>query len=135
MGALPDSANFNIYEAQNTEYPSETFLVNKSTGRIEKIGGGMEAMEQSIDIILSVERYRYQIFTSNFGNELYKLIGKPREYVISMTKRRIHEAFSMDKRIISTDNFTFDEDKNGTIIKCAFDVKTVFGTTRKEVEI
>ena len=56
MGALPDSANFNIYEAQNTEYPSETFLVNKSTGRIEKIGGGMEAMEQAIDIILSVER-------------------------------------------------------------------------------
>ena len=66
MGALPDSANFNIYEAKNTEYPSETFLVNKSTGRIEKIGGGMEAMEQAIDIILSVERYRYQIFTSNF---------------------------------------------------------------------
>lgn len=54
-------------------------------------------MEQAIDIILSVERYRYQIFTSNFGNELYKLIGKPREYVISMTKRRIMRLFQWIK--------------------------------------
>jgi hypothetical protein len=134
MATLPKSANTAIYENENREYPTETYLVDKSTGTIKKVGGGLEAMKQAIEIILDTERYQNQIYTSNFGRELKKLIGKPPEYVTSMLKRRIQEAFSSDKRILSVNDFLFDASDLGTL-RCTFKVKTVFGTIPGEVEI
>ncbi len=134
MATLPKSANTTIYENENREYPTETYLVDKSTGTIKKVGGGLEAMKQAIEIILDTERYQNQIYTSNFGRELKKLIGKPPEYVTSMLKRRIQEAFSSDKRILSVNDFLFDATDLGTL-RCTFKVKTVYGTIPGEVEI
>lgn len=134
MATLPKSANTAIYENENREYPTETYLVDKSTGTIKKVGGGLEAMKQAIEIILDTERYQNQIYTSNFGRELKKLIGKPPEYVTSMLKRRIQEAFSSDKRILSVNDFLFDATDLGTL-RCTFKVKTVYGTIPGEVEI
>lgn len=91
-------------------------------------------MKQTIEIILNTERYGNQIYTANFGREFNRLIGKPPEYVASMLKRRIREAFSMDSRIIAVENFIFDTTDSGAV-KCAFDVKTVFGIISKEVEV
>ncbi|MDR7813393.1 DUF2634 domain-containing protein [Lacrimispora sp.] len=133
METLPESSGADVYKFESKEYPTETFLIDESTGCIKKVGGGLPAMKQAIDIILNVERYQYQIYTSNFGRELNKLIGKPPEYVTSMLKRRIREAFSMDSRILSVDNFVFDI--NLGIVKSTFDVKTVFGTIPGEVEV
>lgn len=131
---LPESASTDIYENENREYPTETYLVDKSTGTIKKVGGGLEAMKQAAEIILDTERYQNQIYTSNFGRELKKLIGKPPEYVASMLKRRIQEAFSVDKRFLSVENFVFDNTELGTL-KCTFDIKTVYGSVPGEVEI
>ena len=133
MATLPKSAQAAFYENENKEYPTETYLIDKSTGTIKKVGSGLPAMRQVIDIILNVERYQYQIYTSNFGRELNKLIGKPPEYVTSMLKRRIREALCFDSRILSVDNFIF-EVILGTV-KCTFNVKTVYGTVTSEVEI
>ena len=135
MATLPETANYNVYEAQTVDYPSTTFLIDRESGRIEKTGGGLEAIKQVIEIILQVERYRYQIYSPNFGHEMNSLIGKPPEYVISMIKRRVKESLSVDNRILSVDNFTFKEASAGTTVKCAFDVKTVFGMVSAEVEI
>lgn len=135
MATLPESAEFNPYEARKVEYPSETFLINNSTKRIEKMAGGIEAMRQAIEIILNTERYHYQIYTSNFGHELHYLIGKPPEYVMSMVKRRVQEAFSMDKRILGVENFEFKTSVAGTVIHCTFEVKTVFGEVTAEVKL
>lgn len=134
MATLPESANTAFYENQSIEYPTETYLVDKSTGTIKRVGGGLEAMKQAAEIILDTERYRNQIYTSNFGRELKKLIGKPPEYVASMLKRRIQEAFSVDKRFLSVDNFVFNYAELG-VLKCTFDIKTVYGTVPGEVEI
>lgn len=134
MATLPESSDAAIYENESKEYATETYLVDKSTGTIKKVGGGLEAMKQAAEIILDTERYQNQIYTSNFGRELKKLIGKPPEYVASMLKRRIQEAFSVDKRFLSVDNFIFDTTELGTL-KCTFDIKTVYGTVPGEVEI
>jgi hypothetical protein len=134
MATLPDSASAAIYENESKEYPTETYLVDKSTGTIRKVGGGLEAMKQAAEVILSVERYQNQIYTSNFGRELKKLIGKSPEYVASMLKRRIQEAFSADKRFLSVNNFVFVTTELGTL-KCTFEIKTVYGTVPGEVEI
>lgn len=134
MATLPESASAAINENESREYPTETYLVDKSTGTIKKVGGGLEALKQAAEIILDTERYQNQIYTSNFGRELKKLIGKPPEYVASMLKRRIQEAFSADKRFLSIGNFVFDTSELGTL-KCIFDIKTVYGTVPGEVEI
>lgn len=132
METLPDSSG-SEYKSEAKEYSTETFIIDESTGSIKKVGGGLPAMKQAINIILNIERYQYQIYTSNFGRELNKLIGKPPEYVTSMLKRRIREAFSIDSRILSVNNFVFDI--NLGTVKCSFDVKTVFGTVPAEVEV
>lgn len=134
MATLPESASVTIYENESREYPTETYLVDKSTGTIKRVGGGLEAMKQAAEIILDTERYQNQIYTSNFGREIKKLIGKPPEYVASMLKRRVQEAFSIDKRFLSVDNFVFDSTELGAL-KCTFDIKTVYGTVAGEVEI
>ena len=134
MPILPETSGYNIYQAEPKEYPTETFLVNKEAGTIERIGGGLEAMRQAVEIILNIERYRYQIYSSNFGRELNRLIGRPPDYVASMLKRRIKEAFSMDSRILSVDEFEVQERGMGTIT-CAFVVRTVFGNIKEEVEV
>ncbi|WP_124065735.1 DUF2634 domain-containing protein [Clostridium sp. E02] len=133
MKTLPESSRADARKSEAKEYPTETFLIDESTGCIKKVGGGLLAMKQAINIILNVERYQYQIYTSNFGRELNKLTGKPPEYVTSMLKRRIKEAFSMDSRILSVDNFIF-EVSLGTV-KCTFDVKTIFGMVPAEVKV
>lgn len=133
MATLPESASAANYENESKEYPTETYLVDKSTGTIKRVAGGLEAMKQAIDIMLNVERYQYQIYTANFGREFNKLIGKSPEYVTSMLKRRVKEALSVDSRIISVENFVF-EIKLGAV-KCYFEVKTVFGVVSGEVEI
>ncbi|MGC6173302.1 DUF2634 domain-containing protein [Lacrimispora sp. 38-1] len=134
MATLPDSSSALFYESEKREYPTDTYLVDKGTGTIRKMGHGLEAMKQAADIILNVERYEYQIYSSNFGRELKKLVGKPPEYVTSMLKRRIREAFSMDSRFLSVDNFVFETTDAGTI-KCGFQIKTAYGTLSEEVEI
>lgn len=132
MSILPGSATTNDYNAQITEYPSDTWII--TDGHITGMGTGQEAMRQAVDAILNVERFRYQIYTPNFGVELNNLIGKEPEYVESMLKRRLSEALLVDKRILAVENFTYEQNEIG-VLHCEFDVRTVYGTIRKEAEL
>lgn len=130
MATLPESGKLNAYDSMADEMASETFIIKE--GRIIRVGGGIEAMKQAVEVILSVERFYYQIYSPNFGVELKGLIRKPPEYVSSMLKRRVTEALSGDSRIISLDNFSFVT--RGGAMYCAFEVKTVYGTIEGEVK-
>lgn len=131
MSILPSMGKQN-YNASITDYPTDTWII--SDGRIIGMGSGQEAMRQAADIILNVERFRYQIFSPSFGVELNSLVGKDPEYVESMLKRRVSEALLTDKRILSVDGFTFEHGEMGSVY-CTFDVNTVFGRLKKEVRI
>lgn len=131
---MPESSGINIYQAENQEYPSETFLIDKDIGRVTKVEGGIRAVKQMMEITLNTERYAWQIYSSDFGHELKKLVGRPPEYVKSMVKRRIREAFSMDSRILSVDDFQFEITAKGTM-HCTFTAHTVYGKTDSEVEL
>lgn len=129
MATLPDSAKY-TGQIEKTEYPTLTYAVKD--GRISGMADGLEAMRQAIDTSLRTERYRYQIYSPNFGSELNGLVGKPAEYVMSMLKRRITEALKTDRRVISVEGFAFDERESGSLA-CTFDVRTVYGAVRSEV--
>ena len=54
--------------------------------------------------------------------------------MISELPRRMEEAFLVDKRFLSVENFVFSESYRDSIA-CSFDILTVFGRFRQEVVV
>lgn len=117
-----------------TELPTTTFIIDWSSRQIAGIGTGLDAMRQAVEIILANERFRWQIYDSNFGVELEGLIGDDLDYIKAEIPRRIEEAFSVDNRILSVDNYVFTETSPG-VLSVSFDVQTVYGAIQEEVSI
>lgn len=128
MALLPEDINIGaevdvIFE----DYPTNTYYVDPLTHQIQRFTDGLEAMTQAVEIILYVERYKFQIYTPNFGVEFEGLIGEPYGFVMSEIKRRIQDAFFPDTRIIEARDFVFNpQPENGDLI-VEFVVVTVFG--------
>lgn len=133
MATLPDGVGLDV-SLRHTEQPTNTFLIDWSSGQISGMDEGLEAMRQAVEIVLQNERFRWQIYDSNFGTELEDLIGEEYDYIVSEFPRRIEEAFSMDSRILSIENFQFAEQGSGKVT-VSFDVVTVYGTLSEEVEM
>lgn len=89
------------------EHPSRTYKIEKEKDRINGYADEIAAVIQSIYLILNTERYKYVIYSWNYGVELDDLFGKPMPYVMSELERRIKEALTMDSRIDDVKEFTF----------------------------
>lgn len=133
MATLPESSDLESYQAETVSYPTETFLVDPVTHRVTGVRGGQEAMRQMVEITLNIERYQFQIYSSNAGVQLQELVGKKPEYVTSMLKRRVTDALMVDKRILSVYDFQFSISFGQ--IHCAFKVSTVYGDIDAEVTV
>lgn len=90
----------------------------------------LEAMRQAILLILSTERYKYIIYSWNYGVELEDLIGRPIPYVLSEIKRRITEALTQDTRITAVTDFDFAVQARS--VTATFTARTVFGPVEAE---
>lgn len=133
MSILPQNVGLNT-ATEYVDRPSDTFIIDWNSKQIKGVDSGLAAMRQAVEIILACERYKWQIYSSNFGTELENLAGEDAAYIESELPRRIRDAFLPDKRILSVDNFIFTE-KGGGIMTVSFDVVTVFGTLSEEVTI
>jgi len=116
------------------DYPTYTFYVDSVARQIVNFTDGLEAMRQAVEIIFAVERYRWQIFSPNFGIELTGLIGEDFGFVTSELKRRINEALIPDNRILGASDYVFTQIDTDSVY-CAFTVNTVFGNFQTEVEM
>lgn len=94
----------------------------------------LEAVKQAAFCILNTERYRYPIYSWNYGIELADLHGKPEDYVQSELPVRVTEALMQDDRIESVDGFEFKTTRVATSqlqakkeIIVSFMVHTIFG--------
>ena len=130
---LPQNVGINA-SLEYTELPTTTFIIDWSSRQIAGIGTGLDAMRQAVEIVLANERFRWQIYDSNFGVELEGLIGDDLDYIKAEIPRRIEEAFSVDSRILSVDNYVFTETSPG-VLSVSFDVQTVYGAIQEEVSI
>ena len=130
---LPQNVGINA-SLEYTGLPTTTFIIDWSSRQIAGIGTGLDAMRQAVEIILANERFRWQIYDSNFGVELEELIGDDLDYIKAEIPRRIEEAFSVDSRILSVDNYVFTETSPG-VLSVSFDVQTVYGAIQEEVSI
>lgn len=72
---------------------------------------GLEALKYAVSKILSTERYRYAIYSWNYGIELQDLYGMPHDYVAMELKRRIEEALTQDDRILDIEDFRYEQGK------------------------
>ena len=76
----------NEYELENDaaldieEIPTPTPRIIIEKNRLMGSCDGLEAIKQAVYLILNVERYRYVIYSSNYGVEFDDLLGKPVPY-------------------------------------------------------
>lgn len=133
MAVLPES-NINLSNGvEFVQQPSLTWYINKSTNRIQGNTDGLEAVRQAVEIILNVERFRWQIYSPNSGMQWDGLIGQDPGYVASELQRRITDALSVDDRVRGISNFSYTVD--GNALTASFTVNTVYGSTQTTVEV
>lgn len=93
---------------------------------------GIEAVKQAVYFILNTERFKYMIFSPNYGVELTDLIGKNRTYVNTVIQNRIREALTADYRIRAISNFSSKWDRG--LLTLTFTVQSIYGATDIEWE-
>lgn len=114
------------------EVPTKTYKV--VNGRIMGFVDDLEAMRQTVEKILSTERFDNLIYTDSYGTEYADLIGEQMDLVRSEVERVITEALVTDDRIVSIDDFTMlTIDK--TRLQVSFFVSTIFGEIKAEREV
>ncbi len=88
------------------DQPSLTWIADPVTKRLRGRGDGWEAVRQAVEIIVSVERYKWQIYTPNFGTDYDGLLGSEPGFAASELKRRLEDAFLPDSRLLGMNDFT-----------------------------
>lgn len=129
MALLPDTEE--LEELDIVEQSSNTFIAGED--QIAGMADGLEAMRQTVQNILQTERFDYQIYSSNYGVELNDLVGADPDYIKAALPVRIEEALSVDDRILSVDDFTFEFSGDKAVVTC--NVQTVYGTVNTGVQI
>ncbi len=119
---------------KNQKRKSKNYKMNFYDKNIRGFVDEKEAVKQAIGKILSTERYKYNIYSWNYGVEFSDLFGESESYVCLELKKRIREALEQDDRIESVDNFDFDTSKKG-VVGVSFEVITVFGSFNYEKEV
>lgn len=115
------------------DQPSLTWIADPATHRIRGRGDGWEAVRQAVEIIVSVERFRWQIYTPNFGTDYDGLLGTEPGYAASELQRRLEDAFLPDNRILGIKDFQWTF--SGVSLTAAFTVRTVFGDVPSGMEV
>lgn len=121
-------------EFESKQMPSLNYKLHFDENIINGLCDAREAMKQVIYKIINTERYKYVIYSWNYGIELADLFGEPVSYVCLELERRITEALVQDDRIEAVDSFSFDISRGG-IVHVAFVVHTIFGEIKTEKEV
>lgn len=121
-----------IRNIEEVVLPSYTYQVKN--GRIHGYIDGLEAMRQAVEKILLTERFEWVIYSSNYGVELERLIGKPYDFVKADLERTISQALLVDTRIKSIQNFFIEQLTKDSLL-CVFEVHTISGLFKVEKEV
>lgn len=121
---IKTSADITVKEQPTKTYKMELYKGNYILGFVDS----QKAMEQAIYKIIRTERYKYIIYSWNYGIELEDLFGMPVEYCVVELERRVSEALLQDNRITAVHTFEFDtESERGTVLIKKFIAETIFG--------
>lgn len=113
--------------------PSLSWYINKETNRIEGTVDGQAAVRQAVEIILNVERFRWQIYRPYSGMEWDGLIGQDPGYVGAELQRRVIDALTVDDRVTGISDYDYTVD--GASLSAVFTVNTVYGSIAESLEV
>lgn len=115
------------------DQPSLTWIADPVTNRLRGRGDNWEAVRQAVEVIVNVERFKWQIYTPNFGTDYDGLLGTEPGYAASELRRRLEDAFLPDNRILGIKDYTYSfKDVSLTV---TFTALTVFGDVPGSMEV
>lgn len=113
--------------------PSLTWYINKDTNRIQGTADNYDAVVQAVQIILNVERFRWQIYSPYSGMQWRGLIGEDPGYVAAELQRRIRDALMMDDRVTGIKDFKYSIADD--VLTASLTVTTVYGDVQTTTEV
>lgn len=122
-----------ILQIDESTEPSNTFFIDFEKGRISGFVDEREAVKQAIMLILNTERYKFLIYSWNYGVELEELIGTHPDIVEDEVERLISEALLQDDRITAVYDFEFSRNKDTLLVN--FKVDSIYGDIDIETEV
>lgn len=132
MATLPEVVGFDT-DIVVASQPSKTWIIDRNTMQVSRMDKGLEAVRQAVEIALNVERYKWTIYSANYGSELNDLVGEDEAYIIAEIPRLVEGALSTDNRVVSVDDYVYK--KTGTnSMTVSFTVHTVYGDLVEVIE-
>lgn len=113
--------------------PSLTWYINKDTNRIQGTVDNYDAVVQAVQVILNVERFRWQIYSPYSGMQWRGLIGEDPGYVAAELQRRIRDALMMDDRVTGIKDFKYSIADD--VLTASLTVTTVYGDVPTTTEV
>lgn len=133
---LPNTENLNeliLKFGATDQNKTQTFAINTTENIMGGRINGLDALKQSIYLMLSIEEDQHIIYPYTYGIKKSDLMGKPIDYVMAIIPERISEALLSDDRITKVSNFEFVTNKN--TLHVSFIVNTIYGTTNAETMV
>lgn len=120
-------------DMKNNIMPSKTFYIDFESKKILGMVDDKKAMEQSIYLALKTGRYNYLIFSWNYGEEINKLVGKPKDLARAELPRLLNECLLVDDRISAIEDLIITEFEEG--LHVSFTAVTLHGDISIESEV
>ena len=120
-------------DMKNNIMPSKTFYIDFESKKILGIIDDKKAIEQSILLALSTSRFKYLIFSWNYGEEINHLIGKTKDLARAELPRLLRECLLIDDRISSIEDVVLTGVEEG--LHVSFTAVTVHGDIPIEREV
>ena len=133
MATLPEVIGFDT-DIVIASQPSKTWIIDRSTMQVAYMDDGLEAVRQAVEIALDVERFRWTIYSANFGSELDELVGQDEALITAEIPRLVEGALSQDDRVVQVEDYVFTRTGPDSL-HVSFTVRTVYGDLIEEMQI
>lgn len=133
MATLPEVIGFDT-DIVIASQPSKTWIIDRNTMQVACMDDGLEAVRQAVEIALDVERFRWTIYSANFGSELDELIGQDEALITAEIPRLVEGALSQDDRVVQVEDYVFTRTGPDSM-HVSFTVRTVYGDLIEEMQI
>lgn len=133
MATLPEVIGFDT-DIVIASQPSKTWIIDRSTMQVACMDDGLEAVRQAVEIALDVERFRWTIYSANFGSELDELVGQDEALITAEIPRLVEGALSQDDRVVQVEDYVFTRTGPDSM-HVSFTVRTVYGDLIEEMQI
>ena len=129
MGLFPAYLENGIQsEGKKTRVIPKEYGIDFKTGQLTgEIVEGLEAVKVWIWLVLQTPRYRYYIYTWDYGNEFEDLIGKgyTEEYIEAEAQRMTEDCLLVNENIQSITEFSVN--MAGDTLTVSFTANTIYG--------